>query len=401
MKKHLLFVSQKFPFPLTDGGNIRTFKILEALSKNFHVTLIASVSKGQNPEACKSSVAHLCEETICVPDVKSKSPVSALRVAIRALFKKLPVSIAYNHNPNIRFEVASRIASGKFTYIHLNHLDTAQYLDQGCGSAKVVLDSHNILFNFFSTMANQAGSRIWRTLLGVEAARMRAYEISEFRKVHSVLVCSDIERQCLEKEGLSEIRVIPNGVDTEFFHPPLKGYQTNPPNLVFTGAMGYFPNADAARFFITEVMPLLRPKVQGLNFLAVGKDPPEDLIALAKEYHDVVVTGSVADVRAYVWQSRVFVIPIRMGAGTRLKVLEAFAMGIPVVSTSLGAEGIGHTQGKNILIANDAVTLAKQIVTLLADPDQQQDLAGDALRLARKTYDWKVIGESLLSTYEA
>jgi glycosyltransferase involved in cell wall biosynthesis len=400
-KKAVLFVTQQFPYPLTDGGNIRTFKLLEALAAQYELCLIASVRPDSDVQEGLKLLKGFCSEVVCIPDVKSKSLLySALTVA-RALLRNLPLAVAYNFNPHIQREVRIRRAWKKFWAIHMNHLDTVQYFPMGGVSEKTVLDSHNLLHLFYAKTASIERSFWRRTLLRLEAWRMRKYELRVFAALDRVIVCSELEKGHLAGiSPASRVRVVPNGVDCTYFHPPSKGYERNPARIVFTGAMGYSPNSDAAVYFIDEVMPILRKKIQGICFSVVGRDPPTELVALGRRWSDVIVTGKVPDVREHVWGARIFVVPIRKGAGTRLKVLEAFAMGIPAVSTSLGAEGIEFTPGQDLLLADDPASMAERIVELLQNPSRCEAIGKRAMALARSRYDWKAVTEDLRESYE-
>ncbi len=401
MKKAVLFVSQQFPYPLTDGGNIRTFKLLEGLASRYDVCLIASVRSDTDIQEGLLLLKGFCAEVVCVPDVKSKSPLSSILTVGRALLRNLPMAVAYNFNPHIQSEVEVRRARENFWAIHMNHLDTVQYFSVGGITEKTVLDSHNLLHLFYAKAASIERSLWKRTLLRLEAWRMRRYEFRVFTALDNVIVCSELEKGHLAGTfGATKVHVVPNGVDCAYFHPPQEGYERNPPTVVFTGAMGYSPNSDAAIYFIREVMPILRKRTRGVRFVAVGRDPPAELLALGKQWTDVVVTGKVSDVREYVWGARIFVVPIRKGAGTRLKVLEAFAMGIPTVSTSVGAEGIEFTPGQDLLLADDPSSLADRIVDLLENPAQCEALGKRAMALAQSRYDWKAVTASLLESYE-
>lgn len=399
MKKTILFVSQQFPYPLTDGGNIRTFKLLKGLATQYEICLIASVRATADARKGLELLQEFCSEVVCVPDVKSRSPFSLAFTIGRALLRNLPLTIAYNFNPHIRREVETRLARKKFWAIHMNHLDTVQYFS-GTGAEKAVLDSHNLLHLFYAQAASVERSLWKRILLRLEARRMKRYELRVFETLDAVIVCSDLEKRYLQKaSGIRSVCVVPNGVDCAYFHPPAEGYERNPATVVFTGAMGYSPNSDAAVYFIREVMPILRRSGQGVRFAAVGRDPPAELLALATAWPDVLITGAVPDVREHVWRARVFVVPIRKGAGTRLKVLEAFAMGIPTVSTSIGAEGIEFTPGQDLLLGDDPSSIAALILDLLKNPARGKALANRALDVARSRYDWSVVIERLLEDY--
>jgi glycosyltransferase involved in cell wall biosynthesis len=310
------------------------------------------------------------------------------------------LAVAHNFNPHIQREVNVRRARKNFWAVHMNHLDTVQYFPADEMTEKTVLDSHNLLHLFYAKAASIERSPWKRTLLRLEAWRMRRYEFRVFAALDRILVCSELEKGHLaEIFGTDKVHVVPNGVDCEYFHPPQRGYERNPATVVFTGAMGYSPNSDAAIYFIREVMPILRKRTQ-VRFAAVGRDPPEELVALGKQWPDVIVTGRVPDVREHVWGARLFVVPIRKGAGTRLKVLEAFAMGIPTVSTSVGAEGIEFTPDQDLLLADDPASMADRIVELLQNPTQCEALGKHAIALARSRYDWKAVTAGLLEGYE-
>lgn len=399
MKKSVLFVSQQFPYPLTDGGNIRTFKVLEGLASQYDVCLIASVRSNSDIHEGLRLLKGFCSEVICVPDVKSRSPLSLIFTVGRALLRNLPLAVAHNFNPHIQREVNVRRARKGFWAIHMNHLDTVQYFPADEVTEKTVLDSHNLLHLYYAKAASVERSPWKRTLLRLEAWRMRAYEFRVFSALDKLIVCSELEKTHLgDVCGEDKVHVVPNGVDCAYFHPPQEGYERNPATVVFTGAMGYSPNSDAAIYFIREVMPILRKRTQ-VRFAAVGRDPPAELIDLGKQWTDVTVTGKVPDVREYVWGARIFVVPMRKGAGTRLKVLEAFAMGIPTVSTSMGAEGIEFTPEQDLLLADDPASMADRIVQLLQNPGQCEALGKRAVALARSRYDWKAVIEVLLEAY--
>jgi len=401
VKKAVLFVSQQFPYPLTDGGNIRTFKLLEGLAAQYDVCLITSVRSDSDIQEGLQVLKGCCSEVVCVPDVKSKSPLSSIFTLGRALLRNLPLAVAHNFNPHIQREVNVRRARKEFRAIHMNHLDTVQYFPLEGMAEKTVLDSHNLLHLFYAKAASIERSLWRRNLLRLEAWRMRRYEFRVFAALDNVVVCSELEKSHLgEIFGTDKVHVVPNGVDCAYFHPPQRGYERNPATVVFTGAMGYSPNSDAAVYFIREVMPILRKKTHGVCFVAVGRDPPAELVALGRQWTDVIVTGKVPDVREYVWDARIFVVPIRKGAGTRLKVLEAFAMGIPTVSTSVGAEGIEFTPEQDLLLADDPASMADRIVELLQNPARCEALGKRAIALARSRYDWKAVTAGLLEGYE-
>ncbi|MDP2660363.1 MAG: glycosyltransferase, partial [Dehalococcoidia bacterium] len=230
--------------------------------------------------------------------------------------------------------------------------------------------------------------------------KLRSYEREVCRRVDGVLAVSEADASALRAlaPGLRP-RVIPNGVDTTAFgYRSLAGRSDGgAPVLVFTGTMDYRPNVDAAVWFCHQVLPLVRREQPSAKLLLVGRDPSQAIRSLAG--HGVSVTGSVEDVRPYLHQGNVFVAPLRMGSGTRLKILEAMSSGLPVVSTTIGMEGIAATPGQEALVANDPRSFASCVLELLAGPTRAQSLATRARLLVERRYDWAVILPALGEVY--
>jgi len=197
--------------------------------------------------------------------------------------------------------------------------------------------------------------------------------------------------------GPVPMALVPNGVDTEYF-VPRPGSET--PALIYTGGMNMFANRDAVSYFIEQVWPRIRAAVPEARFYAVGQDPSAELRRAATPESGVIVTGYVDDVRPYVARSAVYVVPLRVGGGTRLKVVDAMAQGKAIVSTSIGCEGIDVTHGENIRIADDPATFAEQCVGLLRDPAARARLGAAARGLAERCYAWPAIGDRLQAAYE-
>jgi glycosyltransferase involved in cell wall biosynthesis len=186
-------------------------------------------------------------------------------------------------------------------------------------------------------------------------------------------------------------------VDSAYFRPA--GVEPEPDTLVFTGVMKYLPNSDGIRWFLAEVLPLVRESVPGVRLLVVGADPPPDLRRMASG--GVTLTGRVGDVRPYVDRAAVSIVPLRMGGGTRLKIVEAFAMKKPVVSTTVGAEGIDVADGESILLADEPRAFADAVVRLLRDGRLREKLVRNAYALMMDRYEWSVIGGILEEGYAA
>jgi glycosyltransferase involved in cell wall biosynthesis len=192
------------------------------------------------------------------------------------------------------------------------------------------------------------------------------------------------------------LSVVPNGVDTEQFQPGPEA--AGPPHLVFTGAMGWQPNAEAMIYFCREILPAVRAHFPDVQLSIVGLQPPAEVVALGQQ-PNIHVTGFVPDVRPYIAEATVYIAPLKLGSGTRLKILEAMAMGKAVISTTIGAEGLEVTDGRHLLIADSAADFASRICELLADPGRRQALGQAGRALVEACYDWRAVAASLDGVY--
>jgi glycosyltransferase involved in cell wall biosynthesis len=192
--------------------------------------------------------------------------------------------------------------------------------------------------------------------------------------------------------------VVPNGVDVEYFTPEVE-HET--PTLIYTGGLNMFANLDAVLFFLREIWPAISAAVPSVRFIVIGQDPPHELREISKRDSRIEVMGYVDDVRPYVARAAVYVVPLRVGGGTRLKVLDAMAMGKAIVSTSVGCEGIHVSRGEHLLIADDPKHFARVTVDLLGDRGRRALLGRSARRLVETHYAWPLIGGRLHDTYRA
>jgi glycosyltransferase involved in cell wall biosynthesis len=229
---------------------------------------------------------------------------------------------------------------------------------------------------------------------------LKRAEREVLRLANAHTVCSERERQVLlEQVPEAHITVIPNGVDTAFFAATSAVAEGRlRQNVVFVGSMDYHANIDAALFFAKAIWPDLRERRPDLRFFIVGSKPAPEIVELANQ-PGITVTGTVEDLRPYYRNAVMVVVPVRVASGTRLKVLEAMAAGVPVISTRLGAEGLAVTPGKDILIADTPAEIIDTAAALHQDTATWHELTANALRLVQAEYDWSAIGERLLGVY--
>jgi len=394
----VLFVTEKHPWPQDDGGQIRSFQILSALSRSCRVTLLAT---DPGAPSAVEPLRALGVEVVLVPPHRRawKLPFEL----VRSLFTRRPWPLPKNFSRAMLAEIRRRLEQGSVDVLHLNHLDAAQYLEYlapQLGRTRTLVDTHNLLSQLYSTLVESARDPLRKGFGWLHWTRMCRYEPATLRRAGRVLVCSEKERAQLEVLGVERALVVPNGVDTEFFAPGPGPSEERfgGLELCFTGGMNYFPNADGAQWFLERVFPLVLRGRPDARITFVGKDPPAALLALARP-GQVVFTGRVDDVRPFAHKAHVFVVPLRSGGGTRLKILEALAMQIPLVSTSVGAEGLDLCAGEDLLLADEPQPFADAVLALANDRERARRLAASGRARVLERYDWKSTTKALLEYY--
>jgi glycosyltransferase involved in cell wall biosynthesis len=257
------------------------------------------------------------------------------------------------------------------------------------GESRVVLDEHNIEYEVFQRMEEGERSRLRRVFYRVEHNRFRRFEEQVWRDVAGCVLTSDREEPVVRRAAPATLtRVVPNGVDLEYFRPGDSPFEQN--TLVFNGVLDYRPNFDAAAHLVEEIWPRVRERVGGARLKIVGRVGQENVERLRQP--GVELTGEVPDVRPYLDSAAVVAVPIRMGGGTRFKVLEGLAMEKPIVSTTLGAEGIGTVHGEHLMLADDAASFASTVVDLFEDAARGQELGRAGRKLVEERYSWATAG---------
>jgi glycosyltransferase involved in cell wall biosynthesis len=260
-----------------------------------------------------------------------------------------------------------------------------------------ILVLHNVAYVQYRRM--MLVERNWRAKLSffMNWLFLKRATLRHARRFDKCVVVSELDRDILKQDGPDlDITVAPGCVDTKSY--PLLTDQPTTPTLLFVGKMSYSPNVDGAIFFCQEIFPLIKQRVPDAKLLIVGREPVSAVRALASD--DVTVTGYVESIIPYYQQARVSVVPLRAGGGTRLKIPESMALGRPVVSTTLGCEGLAVTHGENILIADAPADFAAQTVRLLNDEELRRRLIANGRQLVETTYDWQVIAQQLLQVYD-
>lgn len=393
---NVLLVTYGLPFPPQSGAQIRDLNTIRCLSRR-HSVMLLSVTFAPPDPTHLDALREYCEHVDAVPNLRSAPRLAA--AFARGLLGGRPIA-AY---PYYFEELARKIRHISLTrhvdVVSFEQTYVASYLDSlprdhGC---RTVLSLHNIASSQYRSMAALRGSAAAKAVWRVKGWLMDRLEDRYLDKPDYIVAVSERDASVLRAgHPRRRVSVVENGFDAAGTRPLPEPRGGN--NLVFVGTMLYPPNTDAVIYFAEEVLPIVCRTVPDAAFVVVGMSPPEQLRRSARP--NVVLTGSVADVVPYYEQALVAVVPLRAGGGTRLKILEAMALGRAVVTTSKGCEGLDVCHGEHVMIADSAADFARCVVELLQRPDLRQELARNARRLVETRYDWSIINEKLSAFYD-
>ena len=388
---HLLMVTPNLPHQ-GGGANTRNYHLLKVLTSLHTVSLLALVDRSEL--ANTSAVTQLEQLTHTLKIVERPPAVQSKR---RQQFLRVLRGQSYTLQVNMLEEMQEALDTllGNSTYdavVFESVLIAGYHLP---ANIPVIIDQHNLEYEILERTYQLGKSKLRRWYNQRESQILKPIEIERCSKADIVLVTSEREQQILQSLLPQQLIVtVPNGVDTEMFQQRGNREEVSG-RIVFTGAMNYYPNVNAVLFFAQHCWPLIQARVPDATWQIVGREPPAEISALAR-LPGVQVTGSVPDVRPYLTEAAVAVAPLQIGSGTRLKILEALAMGKAMVSTSIGCEGIAVVLGKHLLIADQPETFASAVVELLNDPTKRHKLGTAGRKLVETQYSWTQCSDRLL-----
>ena len=393
---NVLLVSPWFPSPAFGGALIRVFETLRHLSRSHHVTLLAPVDAPPAPDHLRA-LTDLGIEVNAVR-VSEAGPSVAFRLA-RGLLRGRPLIQGLHFDAAMARELRRLTARHAYDVIHVEHSFMAPYVSwiSPESTARTVLSMHNIESLRFRREMHVARWGLRRLALAADHVLFGSWEDRAVRQFDAIAAVSSLEQTwARDRAPSAPVNLIPNGVNLKFFEPVQRTDTARA--VVFTGLMNYPPNVDAVVWFCDEILPLVRQRYADVTFSIVGDKPTAAVQALARR-PGVEVWGRVPDVRPYLANADALVVPVRSGAGTRLKILEAMAMRRPVVSTSQGAEGLDVKPGSSILIGDSAAAFADQVCALLANPRLGDALGQEGHRLVEERYGWPICFRGLDALY--
>lgn len=390
----ILVLTSRLPFPPREGHQLRAWHLLRALASRHEVTLLSFQRNDDLPdEAGPLREAMHRVETFPIPSERSR--VALGTALLRGTLTRTPFLAAKYDSRRLRARI--RELAGEADLVHIDMLPLMAHADCVPDGVPVVLNAHNVEHALLARRAQIDPRPLARAFLAGQVSRLHAFERRACQRADAVLACSEIDAQALRELAPGRpVHVIANGVDLDGNRP-----SPQPPRmdeLVFVGQMGWFPNRDGVDWFLRDVFPRILARRPQARFVLVGKAEgftvPDNVAA------NVTLAGFVDDLRPHVHGASVYVVPLRAGSGTRLKVLEAMALGKAIVTTQVGSEGIALRHGDNALFADDPESFADAALALLDAPERAALMGRAARRLAEAEYGWDAIGAKLLRCYE-
>jgi sugar transferase (PEP-CTERM/EpsH1 system associated) len=390
----ILWLNVGLLLPLDKGGKLRTWHLMRHLAKRHEITYL-SFREPDQPAADLAGMREVCTDMVTLP--RRDAPKRSLKFYAGAgayLVHPQPYAVAKYRSSAYARRLADMLATGRFDLVVCDFLPPIVNMPPRF-PCPAVLFTHNVEAEIWRRHAEAATGAVQRALMRVQWRRMRRFEHTALRRFDLVLAVSDADRHTFGRlyAPPAPIAVVPTGVDTRYFQTPPPS-TVDEKHLVFTGSMDWIPNEDAMTYFCREVLPIVRRVEPEVTLSIVGRAPTPVVRRLA-EIPGVDVTGRVDDVRAHIARAAGYIVPLRVGGGTRLKIFEAMAMGRACVSTTVGAEGLPVVAGRHLLVADDPDRFARAIVRLLRDRAHRAEIERAARRLVVEHYDWSAAAAGL------
>jgi polysaccharide biosynthesis protein PslH len=391
----ILLITNEVPYPPISGVRLRNYHLVRRIAEHHEVSLAAHLYKQEDADG----VGHLQEfcQRVVTGWLRPLPIYPHVPALVRFALAGIPLELEFFYSQELAQQIRALAADNDFDVVHIEESILAPYLGLfPAGRCKRLLTFHNVGFVQVPRMAQFALTWKMKWRLRLFGAHLRWWEPRYAARFDRCIAVSDGERHVLlAANPRLHVDVVPNGIDTKACQPiPMNG---GSPAVLFIGHMGYAPCVDAARYLVTDILPHIRHTIPDAEVWLVGTDPADAVTRL--HGNGVHVTGRVSDVRPYYERCAAAVVPLRAGGGTRLKILEAMAFNRPVVSTTIGSEGLEVVDGEHLLTADDAAGFASQVVRTIRDRPLSARLAANGRQLVVSRYDWDMIAARQLRIY--
>lgn len=380
----IIFLSQLLPLPLDAGPKVRAYYVLRRLAEAGHEVTLVCFERATDRASDLQALARFCRAVETVPLLRSRA--KDLRDGVRSVFSDTPFLILRDRVPAMDARVQRVLASGSWDAVHADQLWMAPYAARVSNGLLKVLDQHNAVFRVPERLAVNQRNPVLKGLLRREAAKLARFEREMLGRFDRVVWVAAEDLAAFPRDDRAQRRdaVIPIAVDPGAARPVER---RRPFRVTFLGGIHWPPNAEAVRWFAERVWPRVAAAVPDCVFTVIGKGSPGRL----RHAPRIEITGYVADLAPYLEDTAAFVVPLLTGAGMRVKILDAWCWGLPVVSTSIGAEGVEGAHGENLLIGDEPEAFAAHVIRVLRDKSEAAEIARNGRATVEARYDWRTV----------
>ncbi len=384
----ILIIDEEFPFPLNSGKRIRSFNLSKALARSNSVSYLA-YGRDDSPGFGFIKENGITPHAVKPPD-RRKSGIRFYLRLLANLFSPYPYIVTSHFTFAFKEKLERLLSESNYDIVICEWTPYSIFL-KDILSVKKIIVAHNIESLIWKRYETNEKNPFKKYYIAIQRKKVERFERNCFGWADGATAVSSREADQIAEFGVSyPVELIENGVDIEYYTPG--GDKVDEKTLVFTGSMDWRPNGDAAVYFADKILPLIKMKIPGIKFFIVGRYPSKKIVDLGR-IEGVTVTGTVDDVRSYIAGAAVYVVPLRIGGGSRLKILEALAMRKAIVSTSVGAEGLLVENGNNIIIQDDPDRFAEAVIELLGDSALRDKIGASGRSLVENHYRWEKLGE--------
>ena len=383
----ILVIDEEFPFPLNTGKHIRSFHLAKSLTR-FHEVSYLAYGASDSPAYTFLQDNRITPYAVDPPDRQQAGIRFYLKLLLN-LASTYPYIVTSHYTAAFQSRLKQLVDRQKYDLVVCEWTPYALFLKELEGIKSVIV-AHNVESAIWKRYEENEKNPFKKWYISMQRRKVERFERSCFRWADGATAVSEPEAKQIWAQGVPyPVEVIDNGVDLDYFTPSEDEIHAN--MLVFTGSMDWRPNQDAALYFVHDIYPLIRKENPQATVVLVGRRPPKKIMELGK-IEGVTVTGTVDDVRPYIARAAVYIVPLRIGGGSRLKILEAMAMKKAVISTSVGAEGLWITEGTNILLGDTPEGFAEKILTCLGSQRLRGRLGEQGRKLVEQHYRWEELG---------
>jgi polysaccharide biosynthesis protein PslH len=405
----ILWASHIVPYPPKSGVHLRSYNLLRGVAASHDVDLLAFIqepwldvfypSRKEGLEECARELGKLCRSVRFLPIDSLKRPWGKLRTAVEGLVCPTSYTIRWLQSAQAHAAFAEAAQRTAYSLVHFDTIGLAPFRAH-FPKTPTTLGHHNIESHMLFRRSENEPNLVKRIYYRLEGARVRRYESRVAGDFDLHITCSELDSARLRAVAPSARAIaVPNGVDADYFHPIHS--RSTVPSLVFVGSLNWYPNVDAVEFLLREVWPVAKTRHPDLQLDIVGSAPPQSVLSLAAGLKDVRVHGFVDDVRPLMDAATLYVCPIRDGGGTKLKLLDAFAMQKCVIAHPVACEGIDVSPGMNVQLADSAEAFVEAIDRLLSDSARRLAIGRAARNLVVEQYAFSQIGSQLCDLFES